>query len=513
MIVPRALTACRPPFSLLLDRRLMDHPFRILIIEDNPDTRANLRDILELDGHEVVVAASFNESKEIAKTAKIGLVITDRRLPEGMIEEFLPEVKENSADADIIVVTGFGDMHSTIAALRLGVTDYVIKPIIPDDIRSIVKRIAEKKLLQAELAEEHYFTNEVLKTVEAIVLVLDLDGRVIRFNPFFHQLTGWTQDELKGRDWFERCIPEHERVRVKEVFIATSHHEHTRGVVNDVSGKDGRRHRIRWSNTTLKDGEGEAEAVLAVGVDVSDLVEAQSRALQSERLAAIGQTMTALSHESRNALQRIKAASDVLSLEVAGNKNAEDDLNAIQRASNDLQCLLEEVRSFAAPIQVHYHTTSLGHVWDRAWADIAATRKGRDAELIASCNSDNMEIEIDTVRMEQVFRNLFENSLAACSDPVRIQIDFGSEDDEVEVKITDNGPGFNVEQEQKLFEPFYTTKRTGTGLGMSICQRIVEAHGGTIEVEPCSSGACVVIRMPRRACNDISYPSQLASLE
>ena len=122
----------------------MDHPFRILIIEDNPDTRANLRDILELDGHEVVVAASFSESKEIAKTAKIGLVITDRRLPEGMIEEFLPEVKENSADADIIVVTGFGDMHSTIAALRLGVTDYVIKPIIPDDIRSIVKRIAEK---------------------------------------------------------------------------------------------------------------------------------------------------------------------------------------------------------------------------------------------------------------------------------------------------------------------------------------------------------------------------------
>ncbi|WP_442509384.1 ATP-binding protein [Novipirellula sp. SH528] len=513
MIVARATICGLPEKSPRLDRHSMDQPFRILIIEDNPDTRANLRDILELDGHEVVVAASFNESKAIAKNGNIGLVITDRRLPEGMIEEFLPEVKENSVEADIIVVTGFGDMQSTIAALRLGVTDYVIKPIIPDDIRSIVKRIAEKKRLQAELAEEHYFTNEVLKTVEAIVLVLGLDGTVIRFNPFFHQLTGWTQDELRGQDWFEHCIPEHERVRIKEVFIATSHLEHTRGVVNDVLATDGRRHRIRWSNTTLKDATGAAEAVLAVGVDVSDLVAAQVRALRSERLAAIGQTMTALSHESRNALQRIKAAADVLSLEVAGNKNAEDDLHAIQRASSDLQCLLEEVRSFAAPIHVHYHATSLDHVWHRAWGDIAATRQGRDATLIASCDSENLKIEIDAVRMEQVFRNLFENSLAACHDPVRIQIDFCSEDDEVEIRVTDNGPGFNPQQQQKLFEPFYTTKRTGTGLGMSICQRIVEAHGGTILVQPCSSGACVVIRMPRQASSDISHPSQLASSE
>ncbi|EMI16516.1 multi-sensor signal transduction histidine kinase [Rhodopirellula maiorica SM1] len=491
----------------------MDYPFRILIIEDNPDTRANLRDILELDGHEVVVASSFDESRAVARTNKVGLVITDRRLPEGMIEEFLPEVKEDSANADIIVVTGFGDMQSTIAALRLGVTDYVIKPIIPDDIRSIVKRIAEKKRLQAELAEEHYFTNEVLRTVEAIVLVLDLDGNVIRFNPYFQQLSGWTQADLKGLDWFAHCVPEHERDRVKEVFVATSRLENTRGIVNDVLGKDGRSHRIRWSNTILKSSEGTAEAVLAVGVDVSDLVEAQSRALQAERLAAIGQTMTALSHESRNALQRIKAASDVLSLEIAGNKNAEDDLHAIQRASSDLQCLLEEVRSFAAPIQVHCHATSLDHVWRRAWSDIATVRQGRDAGLAASCDSENLEIEIDTVRMEQVFRNLFENSLAACHDPVRIQIDFCSLNDDVEFKVTDNGPGLNPDQQQKLFEPFYTTKRTGTGLGMSICQRIIEAHGGTIRVEPCSSGACVAIRMPRHACPDLLNPSQFASLE
>ncbi|TWU22275.1 Sensor histidine kinase TodS [Novipirellula galeiformis] len=491
----------------------MDQPFRILVIEDNPDTRANLRDILELDGHEVFMASCFTDSQAVASGNNIGLVITDRRLPEGMIEEFLPQVKANSAGAEIIVVTGYGDMQSTISALRLGVSDYVIKPIIPDDIRSIVNRIAEKQRLQAALVEEHYFADQVLKTAESIVLVLDMQGHVIRLNPYFEKLTGWTAADLVGRDWFLSCIPEADRTWVKEMFVDTSRTRRNRGVLHDVLDKQGRCHRIRWSHAPLRNCDGTIEAVLAVGVDVSDLIEAQTRALQSERLAAIGQTMTALSHESRNALQRIKAAADVLSLEVAGNKNAEDDLHAIQRASGDLQCLLEEVRSFAAPFQVHRTETSLANVWQRAWGDIAATRAGRDAELIEPLDLDDQQIEIDTVRMEQVFRNLFENSLAACHDPVRIHVDCQYCDDIVEVRVTDNGPGFNVEQQAKLFEPFYTTKKSGTGLGMSICQRIIEAHGGTIDLEPSEIGASIVIRLPLEVHHDLSHQSQFASLD
>ncbi len=506
----RPVIAARLPASaadqiaipFMQSRRLMVHPFPVLIIEDDADTRSNLCDILELDGHQVFAVSSFQESESVARSNQIGLVITDRRLPEGMIEEFLPQVQANSPGAEVVVVTGFADMQSTIAAIRLGVTDYVIKPIIPEHIRGIVNRLAEQDRLQAALAEEHQFADEVLRTAEAIILVLDPNGNVIRFNPYFEQMTGWKLDQLVGKNWFEICIPEDDRDRIRNIFVATAHDIHTRGVVNDVRGKDGVVHKIRWSNTTLKKVDGSIYAVLAVGVDVSDLADAQSRALRAERLAAIGQTMTALAHESRNALQRIKAAADVLALEVDGNKDAQDDLQAIQRASGDLQKLLEEVRSFAAPIQIHAVSTDLVKVWQRVWNDIAPSRDGRDVELVETADPSETTIDVDSLRMEQVFRNLFENSLAACSDPVRIEVEFRIKPHFVELVCSDNGPGLNDEQKQKMFEPFFTTKATGTGLGMSICQRIIEAHAGSIHIDPSDEGARFVIRLPRKNARD-----------
>lgn len=476
----------------------MNDSLSILIIEDDADTRANLADILSLDGHEIVGATSLAQAKEIAQNRSFEIAISDRKLPDGLIEDLLPDLKKSIKGCEIIVVTGFADMQSTITAFRLGVTDYVIKPIIPDDLRSTVRRIADKRRLENELAHEHRFAELVLNTAEAIVLVLDLHGHVVQFNPYLEQLTGWSIEDLKGKDWFLNCIVEEERDRIKEVFIRTAHDAKTRGVVNSVVGKDGRRHQIRWSNTTLRDRHGEVTSVLAVGIDVSDLAAAQERALQAERLAAIGHTMTALAHESRNALQRIQAASEMLGLEIEGNENALHDLCAIQRANHDLKCLLEEVRSFAAPIQMHPTTSHLPDIWRRVWGDLAASHSKREVQLIESIDSCGAEVEVDVLRMEQVFRNLFENALAACEDPVRIELICQCSGDRILLTIRDNGTGMSKEQLAKLFQPFYTTKQTGTGLGLSICQRIVEAHGGSIDAFSSDSGASFEVRLPRR---------------
>jgi signal transduction histidine kinase len=101
-----------------------------------------------------------------------------------------------------------------------------------------------------------------------------------------------------------------------------------------------------------------------------------------------------------------------------------------------------------------------------------------------------------------VFRNIFENSLAACNEPAIIEI-LCSEakvrgKPGIRIKVQDNGPGLSPEQKARIFEPFFTTKTKGTGLGMAIAKRIVEAHGGSIEVgNGPRPGAEIIVALPR----------------
>jgi two-component system, LuxR family, sensor kinase FixL len=106
---------------------------------------------------------------------------------------------------------------------------------------------------------------------------------------------------------------------------------------------------------------------------------------------------------------------------------------------------------------------------------------------------------VDPFRLEQVLRNIFENSLAACRDPVEVACSPDTLDGEpaLRVAVRDNGPGLNAEQRQRIFEPFFTTKTQGTGLGMAIAERIVEAHGGQIGVGTPACGAEILITLPR----------------
>ena len=131
------------------------------------------------------------------------------------------------------------------------------------------------------------------------------------------------------------------------------------------------------------------------------------------------------------------------------------------------------------------------------------TRTGRDCELIGQTSATNGLIcQLDLFRIEQVFRNLMENSLSACEDPVRIEIECAESSlagaAPLCITLRDNGPGFTDEQKTRLFEAFYTTKAKGTGLGMAIVQRIIDAHGGTIHVGKSGhDGAEIVITVPR----------------
>src|SRR5262245_14229708 len=223
---------------------------------------------------------------------------------------------------------------------------------------------------------------------------------------------------------------------------------------------------------------------------------------QTERLAAIGQTVSGLAHEARGALQRSLACLERLRWRLADQPESLDLVDRAGKGLDELRRLFEDVRDFAAPVQLRPERCELDLLWREAWADLAPSREGQRLELCEEIGGSSTGCLADSFLIRQVFRNVLANALDACPDPARVVVacadailDAGPA---VRVAVRDNGPGFSEVQRQKAFEPFYTTKPRGTGLGLSLRRRVVEAHGGTIGLGPPGPNAEVLITLPRR---------------
>jgi PAS domain S-box-containing protein len=225
---------------------------------------------------------------------------------------------------------------------------------------------------------------------------------------------------------------------------------------------------------------------------------------QAERLAAIGQMAAAVAHESRNALQRSQACLERLRWKLEHEPEGLDLVNRTQAALDDLGHLFENVRTYAAPVRLNLDLCDLASVWREAWARTVAVYEGRDLQLREETAALDLRGTWDAFRLQQVFRNMFDNAVAACSDPCRIDVRCAEtvfvDTRALRIAVHDNGPGLNAEQARKIFEPFYTTKPKGTGLGMALARRIVEAHGGQIAVgQSDRPGAEIVLTLPWRS--------------
>jgi len=352
------------------------------------------------------------------------------------------------------------------------------------------------------LRQQRDFSDRLLETAQVIVLVLDRDGHVVRFNRFMQDLCGHRLDEVHGDNWFDTFIIDEDREATWDLFRRVVDGEEVRGHVNSVRGKDGRLHQIAWWGKALRDGHGEITQVLSIGHDITALNEIQGKLVQSERLAAIGQMIAGLAHESRNALQRARACLDMLALDLSEQPRQIDLTQRIETALDELQRLYEEVRGYAAPIKLSLGRCDLAELWRMSWQHVQQTHTAPRVTLLEECDGIDTECVADRFRIEQVFRNVLENAVSF--SPANGRITLSCEETTIDSKpairicIADEGPGVSSEQLERMFEPFYTTKQKGTGLGLPISQRFVEAHGGTIAVmsNPVC-GATVTITLPR----------------
>jgi PAS domain S-box-containing protein len=371
----------------------------------------------------------------------------------------------------------------------------------PVIFRWLLRDVTAQRKAEQALRAERTFTGAVLQTAPVLILVLDKRGRILRTNAFCGVVSGYAEAELTGRSWCELLSPgpEQDAGRLMLEYAQAGGMGSSR--VLPLRTRDGQGRTISWDARALDFPLDGVEALLVIGHDITELQQAQQHTLQRERLAAIGEMTTGLAHESRNALQRSRACLERLRWRLDEQPDALNLLTRAQQAQDDIVRLLDDVRSYAAPVVPAFQPCDLAAVWREAWAQVRSLAPGREARLEEDTGELDLVCTIDRYRLTQVFRNILENAAAAVHGPLRVDIlcraDAVRGREAVRVAVRDNGPGLDAEQRRRIFEPFFTTKAKGTGLGMPIARRIVEAQGGQIAVGTYGPpGAEIVLLIP-----------------
>jgi hypothetical protein len=215
--------------------------------------------------------------------------------------------------------------------------------------------------------------------------------------------------------------------------------------------------------------------------------------------------VTGLAHESRNLLQASLSGLERLTWRLQDRPEALEIVARVQRAQREMTRLFDDVRAYAAPLHMDWGPCHLAQVWREAWTEATAEAPGHEARLDEDRGGLDLWLNADPFRLRQVFRNLFDNALAATAgraEPLTVTVTCRAANMDgapaLRVSVRDDGPGLTPEQRARLFEAFYTTKPKGSGLGMAIAQRIMDAHGGRIAVgEWPGPGAEFVLLLPR----------------
>ncbi|HSO33648.1 MAG TPA: ATP-binding protein [Labilithrix sp.] len=243
-----------------------------------------------------------------------------------------------------------------------------------------------------------------------------------------------------------------------------------------------------------------ADAAASAAKSVA-LVRASVALAERENLAAVGQLAAVVAHEVRNPVAIIFGALTTLR---RGTHAAADValLGIIDEEAERLKQLVSRLLDAVRPFELRYSRISVGEVIRAAVAQVTISA-GISPDLVQLASVPPDEVECDAVLLEQAISNLVQNALMAHGrrSPVSVSasVELGSGPDTLCIAITDDGDGVPPDARPRLFTPFFTTRASGTGLGLALVKRIVEAHGGTVSHEvPVAGGASFVLRLPLR---------------
>lgn len=228
----------------------------------------------------------------------------------------------------------------------------------------------------------------------------------------------------------------------------------------------------------------------------------RERLHRTEKMAAIGRLAAGVAHELGSPLATLYGRTQQLLRRASAGTPEHDALTEISKSSTRMEQTIRQLMDFGRCNPLNWTTVDIASLLRRL-ADEAARRHGDHLQIEMSCAAENVVVQADALRLEQAVGNLLDNAAHAACSKVRIGADGNVE--EARVFVADDGPGVPVEERERIFDPFYTTKPVGqgTGLGLSVATAVAEDHGGRVELgeDDALGGARFTLVLPREGKN------------
>jgi two-component system sensor histidine kinase PilS (NtrC family) len=360
--------------------------------------------------------------------------------------------------------------------------------------------------LAAELVKVRLQAADILKNIRSGIVTVDASGELVYANPAASQLLGIPLDDHVGSRVLETisgAAPELARAldRAARDGTRTSRAEGT------ITAHE-RRFPIGL-NTTRSEGDAASATATAIFQDISDQKRLDTLNARAERLEAVAELSASLAHEIKNPLAAIRSAVETLGRSPRTNADERTLAELIVRESDRLSRLLSEFLDFARVRVTKVEPLDLAAI-ARGAASLAATHPDRptDVEVVCVGANEKIVVEGDEDLLHRAVFNLTLNAVQASPDggrvrvelaplsmdqvPAGVSFDLGG----IALRVSDDGPGIPVEIRDRLFDPFFTTKPGGSGLGLSIVHRAIEAHAGFVFVDSDDRGTRVTVLLP-----------------
>lgn len=365
-------------------------------------------------------------------------------------------------------------------------------PIAPikGEIGEIVQAI--NGLAQA-LLETRSMHHNILDSVADAVITVDIDNRVSYINPAGCELFQCDAAEVVGKPYPALFRPD---ANFSSPIVDTlqSGREH-HGIELDYPLSH-RTPRVLASTSLLFDGRGNPLGVVAIIRDVSERYALQRQVAQNERLALIGEMAAGIAHELRTPLtsirgfvQYLQGSSDPREWQEYG--------NIIVREVDGLNRIVSELLDLVRPLPLHCMPIDLNALVEEALLLAPENAGEASIEIVRELDPALPPVSVDPGRIKQVLLNVLVNAGQAISGAGQIRIRTFARNGQVYVNIHDSGCGIPESLRARVFDPFFSTKSSGTGLGMAIARRIVESHQGSIEIDSVEGqGSSVTLILP-----------------